>query len=91
MTELFGPLRLATNSSSTQSIPLTTNTKRRQLNVSKTSSQFGSDYIASTTNLSDTASVKNHRKLNESKISDEQQIEEAISKAPVAAHAILKV
>ncbi|CAF0916817.1 unnamed protein product [Adineta ricciae] len=90
LTELFGPLRIATNSSSTQSIPLAANTKRRPLNVSKTSSQFSSDYIASATNLSDTASVKNHRKLNESKISDEQQIEEAISKAPVAAHAILK-
>ncbi|UJR25599.1 hypothetical protein I4U23_006943 [Adineta vaga] len=90
LSELFGPLRMVTNSSSTQSIPLTTNTKRRPMNLSKTSSQFGSDFVASTTNMSETGTGKSQKKINESKVHDDQQIEEVISKAPLATHAILK-
>ncbi|CAF1551381.1 unnamed protein product [Adineta steineri] len=90
LAELFQPPRMTTKSSSTQSIPLISSTKRRNINQSKLSSQFGSDAVASTTNMSETTTTKSHKKPSESKIYDDQQIEEVISKAPVATHAMLK-
>lgn len=54
----------------------------------KASSQLGSDALASTTNITDT--TKSTKKI-ESKLFDDQHIEDAISKAPVAAQSMLKV
>lgn len=57
----------------------------------KASSQLGSDIEASTTNISGTTTTKSFKKQGESKVFDEQHIEEAISKAPIATHSMLKV
>ena len=57
----------------------------------KASSQLGSDIEASITNISGTTTTKSFKKQGESKVFDEQHIEEAISKAPIATHSMLKV
>lgn len=54
----------------------------------KASSQLGSDAYASTTNITET--TKSTKKI-ESKLFDDQHIEDIISKAPVAAQSMLKV
>jgi hypothetical protein len=54
----------------------------------KASSQLGSDAMASTTNI--TGTTKSTKKL-ESKLFDDQHVEDIIGKAPVAAQSILKV
>ena len=56
----------------------------------KASSQLGSDALASSTNLTETATTKSIKKMD-SKLFDDQHIEDVISKAPVAAHSMLKV
>jgi hypothetical protein len=71
---------------------MTLSTKRQRMIAPKASSQLGSDAIASTTNMTPTTTTtKSHKKPAESKVLDDQQLEEAISKAPVATHSILKV
>jgi hypothetical protein len=59
--------------------------KRRRMILPKVSSQFGSDTLRSTTTV-----TKGMRKV-ESRLFDDQYIEQIISKAPVAARAMLKV
>ena len=54
----------------------------------KASSQLGSDALASTTNITETTKST---KKNESKLFDEQHIENVISKAPAAVQTMLKV
>jgi hypothetical protein len=54
----------------------------------KASSQLGSDALASTTNITET--TKSTKKI-ESKLFDEQHVEDVISKAPVAVQSMLKV
>jgi hypothetical protein len=79
-----------TNSSSLNPTPVTITSKRRRMIAPKASSQLGSDALASTTNITDTTTTKSLKKI-ESKLFDDQHIEEIISKAPVAAHSMLKV
>jgi hypothetical protein len=43
------------------------------------------------TNVTGTITTKSYKKAGDSKIFDDQNVEEAISKAPVATHALLKV
>jgi len=57
----------------------------------KVSSQFGSDSRRSTINLTETTTVTKGMRKAESRLFDDQYIEQIISKAPVAAHAMLKV
>lgn len=57
----------------------------------KVSSQLGSDAMVSTANITETATTKSFKKPLDSKMFDEQHIEEVISKAPTAAHSMLKV
>ncbi|CAF1310301.1 unnamed protein product [Adineta steineri] len=64
--------------------------KRRRMNVPKLSSQFGSDTLHSMTNISEVTGATKTTKRSESKLFDEHHIEEMISKAPAAAHAMLK-
>ncbi len=80
-----------THSSSLRTTPSKLLTKRRHMIAPKASSQLGSDALASMTNISATATTKNYKKPSESKVLDDQQIEEAISKAPIATHSMLKV
>lgn len=54
----------------------------------KASSQLGSDALASTTNITET--TKSTKKV-ESKLFDDQHIENVISKAPTAVQTMLKV
>jgi hypothetical protein len=55
------------------------------------SSQFGSDSRQSATNLTETTTVTKGMRKAESRLFDDQYIEQIISKAPVAAHSMLKV
>ncbi len=57
----------------------------------KMSSQFGSDSRQSATNLTETTTVTKGMRKAESRLFDDQYIEQIISKAPVAAHSMLKV
>jgi hypothetical protein len=61
------------------------------MNLTKTSSQLGSDTITSLTSISETTITKTYKKTAESKLYDDQLVEEVISKAPLATHAMLKV
>ena len=65
--------------------------KRRRMIAPKASSQLGSDAVVSATNISETTTTKSYKKPTESKVFDDQQIEQAISKAPIATHSMLKV
>jgi hypothetical protein len=82
---------MRTNSSSLHSVPATVATKRRHMIAPKASSELGSDGIASTTNITGTTTTKSYKKTVDSKLFNDQHIEEAISKAPAAAHSMLKV
>ncbi len=81
-------MQIQTNDSTPFTTPAMIRTRRRRIIVPKVSSQLGSDAMASTTNITDT--TKSTKKL-ETKIFDDQHIEDIISKAPVAAQSILKV
>ena len=70
---------------------MTSLTKRRHKIAPKASSQLGSEAVASMTNISGTTTTKSYKKPGESKVVDEQNIEEAIAKAPTATHSMLKV
>ena len=50
-----------------------------------------SDILASTTNITGTTTTKSFKKATDSQVFDDHHIEEVISKAPLAAHSILKV
>ncbi len=80
-----------THSSSLHTTPVNLPTKRRHVIGPKASSQLGSDAIASMTNITGTTTTKSSKKPTESKVFDDQHVEEAISKAPIATHAMLKV
>ncbi|CAF0848591.1 unnamed protein product [Rotaria sp. Silwood1] len=87
---LFYSVQIQTSSSSVNLTPAsTTITKHRRTLAPKVTSQVGSDAFASSTNITGTTTTKSIRKL-ESKLFDDQHIEELISKAPVAAHSMLK-
>jgi hypothetical protein len=81
-------MQIKTNGSTTHTTRGTITTRRRRMIAPKASSQLGSDAIASTTNATDM--TKSTKKI-ESKLFDDQHIEDMISKAPVAAQSILKV
>lgn len=66
--------------------------KPRRVAPPKISSRLGSDTLRSLTNMSEsTATVTKSLRKTESKLFDDQHIEEIIAKAPAAAHAMLKV
>ena len=90
MSDLFYPPRADTNSSSFHTIPMNLTTKHRQIMAPKASSQLGSDGEASTTNITGTPTTKSNKKATESRVFDDH-VEEAISKAPMATQAMLKV
>ncbi|CAF2413865.1 unnamed protein product [Rotaria sp. Silwood2] len=90
LSDLFYSVQIQTSSSSANVTPATTTiTKHRRAMAPKISSQIGSDALASSTNITGTTTTKSVRKA-ESKLFDDQHIEEVISKAPVAAHSMLK-
>lgn len=70
--------------------PVSIKAKRRRFIAPKASSQLGSDTFASTTNITETTRSLKKEKA-ESKLFDDQHIEDIISKAPVAAQSMLKV
>lgn len=76
-------------SSSPNPTPATLVIKPRRM-VGPKGSQLDSEDLASTTNLTETTIMKTLKK-HESKFFDDQRLEEVIGRAPVAAHAILKV
>ncbi|CAF0994598.1 unnamed protein product [Rotaria sordida] len=89
---LFYSVQIPTSSSSANVTPATTTTtttKQRRIMAPKISSQLGSDALASSTNMTGTTTTKSMKKI-ESKLFDDQHIEEVISKAPIAAHSMLK-
>lgn len=91
LSDLFYTTQMDTNSSPFDSTPVTLTRKNRRVIAPKASSQLGSDAITSTTNITMTASTKSYKKAGESKVFDDQHIEETISKAPFAAHSMLRV
>ncbi|CAF2314905.1 unnamed protein product [Rotaria sp. Silwood2] len=90
LSDLFHPSQMDTNSSYFDSSPAVVTKKPRHILAPKASSQLGSDVLASMTNVSATTNTKSFKKPTESKVFDDQQIEEAISKAPMATHSMLK-
>jgi hypothetical protein len=91
LSDLYYQSRIDTHSSSFHTPPTTSSTKHRQKIALKASSQLGSDAVTSMTNVTGTITTKSYKKAGDSKIFDDQNVEEAISKAPVATHALLKV
>ncbi|CAF3267394.1 unnamed protein product [Rotaria socialis] len=90
LSDLFYPPQIDAHSSYLDSTPATITRKHRYMPAPKASSQLGSDALASTTNLTGTPTTKSYRKPTESKLFDDMDVEEAISKAPAAAHSMLK-
>jgi hypothetical protein len=86
---MYYPIHVQTTNSSPYPTPATISSKRQRI-APKASSQLGSDAIGSTTNITETTTTKSLKKV-ESKLFDDQHIEEIISKAPAAAHSMLKV
>jgi len=82
---------MPTNSSSVYPTSITSTTKHRRIIAPKASSQLGSDAITSTSYISETTTTKSYKKPVESKVVDDQHIEEAISKAPIGTQSMLKV
>jgi len=70
------------------STPPAIKVKRRRFIAPKVSSQLGSDAFASMTNITDT--TRSMKKI-ESKLFEDQHVEDMISKAPFAAQSMLKV
>lgn len=91
LSDLFYPPQTATKSTSFQSTPVPALARRPPKVPTKASSQLGSDALISTTNITETATTKSYKKPPDSKMFDEQHIEEVIAKAPAAAHSMLKV
>jgi hypothetical protein len=82
---------MPTNSSSIYHTSITSTTKRRHMIAPKASSQLGSDAVTSATYISETTTTKSYKKPAESKVVNDQHIEEAISKAPIGTQSMLKV
>ena len=91
LSTLFHPSPMRrSQSSSPNPTPATLVIKSKRLPIPKGASQMESDDLASSANLTETTTIKTLKK-HESKFFDDQRVEEVISKAPIAAHAILKV
>ena len=91
LSDLFYPTpKRTSDSSSPNPSPATMISKRRRMPAPKAASQLGSEDLVSTTNGTETTMTKGLRK-HESKVFDDQRLEEVIARAPVAAHSILKV
>ncbi|CAF1232293.1 unnamed protein product [Rotaria sordida] len=90
LSDLFHPSQMDTHSSYFDSSPTVVTKKPRHIIAPKASSQLGSDAVVSLTNISSTTATKSSKKPTDSKVFDDHQIEEAISKAPMATHSMLK-
>lgn len=91
LADLFNPQQADTHSSYFDSTPATITGKYGHMTVPNASSQLGSDALASTTNITTTTTTKSYKKPTDSKLFDDINVEQAISNAPVATHAMLKV